>query len=143
MAEMKVTEAEIEAIKLQPHSFHQWAVRHNEAIDRPSGFEVPIVQMLNAWETYGVEHKKRQNSLIGEESVLGRWWSSVGSSILGLLHGERGNLDLGTLDAFITETMRKNGVPVDVDGEQRVTASSERNLNLAGPTPTAISKKAS
>jgi hypothetical protein len=68
-----------------------WVMAHNEAIDWPKGFE----------------------SLIGEDYVLGPEWTQIGTAIRGLLNGETGRLDCGTLDGFILETMRENGVEKD------------------------------
>lgn len=84
-------------------------IRHNDAIDHPKGFEVPIVRMLHFWEMYAVEHAKRFESPIGEDYVLGAEWQAMGEAIRGLLNGETGRLDCGTLDGYILQTMREQG----------------------------------
>lgn len=94
-------------------SYTKWAHRHNEAIDRPRGFEVPIVRMLHFWEMYAAEHAKRWESPIGEDYVLGPEWRDIGLAIRGLLNGETGQLDCGTLDSFILNTLRENAIDTE------------------------------
>lgn len=91
----------------------EWVNRHNAAVERPAGFEAAIVKMLHFWEMYASEHQKRFESPIGEDYVLGPEWRDIGLAIRGLLNGKTGRLDCGTLDAFILETMRENGVETD------------------------------
>jgi len=105
MAKMKM--------ELSNVSFTGVRLMHNEAIDWPKGFEAAIVKMLHFWEMYATEHQKRWESPIGEDYVLGVYWKDMGLSLRGLLNGETGRLDCGTLDAFILETMRENGVETD------------------------------
>jgi hypothetical protein len=69
--------------------------------------------MLRAWEKYATAHKARFDSTIGEDYVLGPRWEEIGMGIRGLLNGETGRLDCGTLDAFILQTLTGNGVSTD------------------------------
>jgi hypothetical protein len=98
----------------------QWVTRHNEAvayaienstlsIGRGMEFSATIARMLLVWAEYAGAHKMKFDSLIGEDYVLGVEWMAMGEAIRGLLNGETGNLDCGTLDAFILDTMRENG----------------------------------
>jgi hypothetical protein len=105
--------ARIKAKLISNQASIAWALKHDEAIDRPRGFEVPIVRMLHFWEMYAVEHQKRWESPIGEDYVLGDYWTDIAKGIRGLLNGETGRLDCGTLDSFILETLRENGVETD------------------------------
>lgn len=109
MAKMKMDEKKFE----RAATGYGYAVRHNEAIDWPKGFETPIVKMLHFWAMYAVEHQKRYESPIGEDYVLGVDWKDMGLALRGLLNGETGRLDCGTLDGFILETMRENGIETD------------------------------
>lgn len=103
--------------KTEPNdSRYTWMAQHNEAIDYPKGFEVPVVRMLLYWAKYAEEHNKRFESPIGEDYVLGPQWQTLGESIRGLLNGETGRLDCGTLDGFILQTMRENGFDKMSDG---------------------------
>jgi hypothetical protein len=86
-----------------------WQSRHNEAIIAPRGPERPIVRLCEAWLAYAEQHRKRYESPIGEDGVLGQEWAAIGLAIRGLLNGETGNLDCGTLDAFVLNTLKGEG----------------------------------
>jgi hypothetical protein len=99
-------------------SLDQQQVRHNEAIDTPRGFEVPIVRMLLYWSKYADEHRKRYEADIHTaDPLIGDSWVEIGQGIRKLLNGETGNLDCGTLDAFILRTLEENGFTLDDDGD--------------------------
>lgn len=88
-----------------------WLRRHVEALERPiAPFESAVVLMSQAWGLYALGHRNRYGSSIGEDGVLGPDWASIGRALLGLLNGETGRLDGGTLDGWVRETMRTNGV---------------------------------
>lgn len=108
MAKIKATIKAADTILM-----NRWDIQHNEAIDWPKGLEAAIVKMLLFWEMYAKEHQKRNESPIGDDYVLGPEWRDIGLAIRGLLNGETGRLDCGTLDAFILETMRENGVETE------------------------------
>ena len=91
-----------------------WAHLHNRAIvevNQISGrsHETAIVSMLKGWEQYAMDHKRRFDSPIDEDYVLGPAWKEIGESIRTLLNGEVGRLDAGTVDGFILDTMAENG----------------------------------
>ena len=96
-----------------------WKTRHDSAIGlaRPSGvrkpFETPIAGMLHLWAQYAADHKAEYDALIGDDYVIGPAWEAIGDGIRELLNGQTGRLDCGTLDAFILDTMRENGVDVE------------------------------
>jgi hypothetical protein len=95
-----------------------WVRRHNEAFDsvvrptagEPRDFEACIILVLDGWLNYAEAHKARYESPIGEDGVLGAEWTRIARGIRGLLNGECGRLDCGTLDGFILRTARENGV---------------------------------
>lgn len=96
-----------------------WQDRHDAAIRHPhlsvarKDFETAIVEMLKGWAKYAEDHKARYEAPIGDDGVLGAYWESMGDALRGLLNGETGRLDCGTLDGFILDTMRFHGVDVD------------------------------
>jgi hypothetical protein len=90
-----------------------WKQRHNDAVMRPNGKERAIVEMTRAWSDYADKHKVRYESTIGEDGVLGPAWEEIGDALRTLLNGETGNLDCGTMDAFLLKTMAGNGVSTD------------------------------
>ena len=88
-----------------------WHERHRDAVIAPaSDKEMPLVFMLRGWAEYADQHARRYESKIGDDGVLGPAWESIGDAMRGLLNGETGRLDCGTLDGFILDTMRANGV---------------------------------
>jgi len=69
--------------------------------------------MLRGWLTYADRHQARYHSGIGADGVLGDEWAALGHAILGLLNGETGRLDCGTLDALIRGTLVAEGFGSD------------------------------
>ena len=91
-----------------------WQTRHNNAAVRPrAGTEESLVAMLRGWATYAHVHKESYDSPIGDDGVLGPEWQAIGESLRGLLNGDIGRLDGGTVDSFIVDTLRDNGAEVD------------------------------
>lgn len=99
------------SLKTNPKLPGDWKERHNAAtmsLGRP--FESAIVHMLEAWARYADDHRARYESPIGEDYVLGPEWRDIGLGIRGLLNGETGRLDCGTLDGFILDTLKAEGI---------------------------------
>lgn len=69
--------------------------------------------MIKGWAKYAEDHRARFESPIGQDGVLGDYWESIGDALRGLLNGDCGRLDCGTLDGFILRTMAGNGVSTD------------------------------
>lgn len=96
-----------------------WQERHNDAVSlaaanfTPKPFESAIVKMLAAWSRYAKDHKARFDSPIGDDGVLGDYWKDAGLAIRGLLNGEMGQLDCGTLDAYILDTLKDNAIDTE------------------------------
>jgi hypothetical protein len=89
-----------------------WVLRHKKAIELPQGPERPIVRLLEAWLLYAEQHQERYESKIGDDGVLGKAWEAIGVALRGLLNGECGRLDCGTLDSIILDSMKENGIDV-------------------------------
>lgn len=89
-----------------------WQERHMSAVLTGRGFERPIVRMIEHWLRYADLHQQRYESKIGDDGVLGQHWEQIGVGLLGLLNGETGNLDCGTLDGLIRDAMKDCGVEV-------------------------------
>lgn len=68
-----------------------------------------VAHMAYAWEQYAQAHADRYGSNIGEDAVIGDAWLALGKSILGLLDGDTGGLDCGSLSHGITAAMRRHG----------------------------------
>ena len=92
-----------------------WAVRHMAAVFKPrDGFESAFGAMLRGWLEYADSHAKACESRIGDDYVLGLEWESIGKALLGLLNGDIGRFDGGTLDHLIRETLKEQGFDLDV-----------------------------
>jgi hypothetical protein len=90
-----------------------WQTRHLAALQTPKGFESAIVGLIRAWAIYADSHKARYDSGIGEDGLLGDFWSQMSKQLRGLLDGETGRLDCGTLATFISETLKAEGFDPD------------------------------
>jgi hypothetical protein len=90
-----------------------WQDRHANAVIKPhEGFESAMVQMLRGWTEYAETVKAKYDSLIGNDYVLGPEWEAIGKGIEGLLNGECGRIDCGTIDGYIRDTLKANGSEV-------------------------------
>jgi len=89
-----------------------WTVRHNKAVFYPTGPEKGIMQILSGWEDYADRHRKRYESLIGDDGFLGPQWEAIGDALRSLLNGELGRLDGGTMDGAILKIMEDNGIEI-------------------------------
>ena len=96
-----------------------WQDRHDAAIKTAANiyvrreFETAVVEMIKGWERYAEDHRVRFESKIGDDGVLGPEWEAIGDALRGLLNGELGRLDGGTLDGFLLNTMRENGIDTE------------------------------
>jgi hypothetical protein len=90
-----------------------WQNRHQSAVLNPTGFERPMVHLLTGWSEYAETHRARYESVIGDDGVLGPAWEEIGDALRTMLNGDLGRLDGGTLDSFILNTMRDNGVNME------------------------------
>ncbi len=87
-----------------------WQDRHNAAVARPRGAERGILGLIRGWVDYALCHRERYESLIGDDGVLGEYWKDAGSAIKGLLDGDVGRLDCGTLSAYICNFAEQHGI---------------------------------
>lgn len=90
-----------------------WQERHTAAVSFPRGPETPIVGLVRAWLQYADAHHRRYEDGIGEDGILGECWSKIGNELRGLLNGELGRLDGGTLDTVIYGAMKAEGFDPD------------------------------
>jgi len=90
-----------------------WKERHMSAVNFPVRFEEPIVNLIKGWLIYADEHQARYESRIGDDGVLGRYWEDIGDSLRGLLNGDCGRLDCGTLDGLILNAMLEAGIETE------------------------------
>ena len=83
-----------------------WQTRHLSAINAPkSEFEKAFVELLSGWLRYADSHAQAYKSRIGDDGVLGAYWAQIGAGLRGLLNGELGRFDGGTLDSVLVSAM--------------------------------------
>lgn len=91
-----------------------WQTRHFGAINAPkSEFEKAFVEMLSGWLRYADSHAQQYESRIGEDGVLGMYWAQIGAGLRGLLNGELGRFDGGTLDSVLVGTLQEQNSDPD------------------------------
>ena len=98
---------------------NDWQERHLAALRRPGVREDGVVHLLQGWLSYASGYSFRFNSNIGDDRVLGEEWFAIGVALLGLLNGELGRLDAGTLDAIIRDNLIEQGFDPDLNERKR------------------------
>jgi hypothetical protein len=89
-----------------PHE-NGWLERHDQA-----ALTHPLARMLDYAERYANQYQARYDSKIGEDGVLGDYFKEILSGIRGLLNGETGGLDCGTMDAAILNLASDVGLDI-------------------------------
>jgi hypothetical protein len=69
--------------------------------------------MCQALEEYAFCHLTTYGSPIGDDGVLGKEWEHIARAVIGLLNGDCGRLDCGTIDAAIRDLGKAAGVNLD------------------------------
>jgi hypothetical protein len=78
-----------------------------------AAFATSIETLLRAWELYAEAHLATYGTPIGSDYVLGAEWVAMGNALLGLLNGELGRLDGGTIDTKVRDIFEKHGFTRD------------------------------
>lgn len=110
-----VQEWNTKGVKAKAGVGYLWADNHANAwagtpfIRIVSPFEMPLKAFLRALADYADAHQARYESPIGEDYVLGEHWKQAARAFLGLLNGESGRFDCGTLDGCVRELARRAG----------------------------------
>lgn len=73
---------------------------------RPQGRALRL--LLLGWEEYAYAHQKEFGSLIGDDGVLGEHWTDIARGIHGLLDGNTGGWDAGSIDHNLREILKAN-----------------------------------
>jgi hypothetical protein len=85
----------------RPKDPHDWRARHRAAEQRPTQGEKAILQLIDALNYYQETHRDIHGSQLAEDGVLGERWIKMVRGAIGLLNGDLGRLDGGTLDAHL------------------------------------------
>lgn len=83
---------------------------HGQAWVAPRGMEKPVVQLVYAIASYGDAVMSELRWNIGDDYVLGAYWKDLIQATRGLLNGDCGRLDCGTVDHMLCEMQRAAGL---------------------------------
>lgn len=75
-------------------------------------YEIAFTNMINGLKLYAQAHQAEYDQPIGDDAVLGDSWENIARGILGLLDGETGKLDPGTIDGSIRRFAVRNGIDI-------------------------------
>lgn len=91
-----------------------WKARHLAAMQTSApGSERAISLMLQGLVLYAKAHQDRFESAIGEDGVLGPCWEDMARGLIGLLNGDCGRLDCGTIDGIIRDAAQAAAVDIN------------------------------
>jgi hypothetical protein len=91
-----------------------WAQAHTMAIGCPrDGYEKALVEMLSGWLRYADAVQDTWGAGVGKDYVLGPCWAQIGAGLRGLLNGDIGRMDGGTLDGLLCRTLEAEGFDPD------------------------------
>lgn len=95
----------------------EWRRKHNKQAAWTErnwiGSGPSIGKMIGGWAYYAEAHQSRYESPIREDGVLGIYWEDIGKGLLGLLNGDIGGFDAGSLDHNIRAFAAQHGVTLE------------------------------
>jgi len=93
----------------------QWMRRHVSAVSHPSNIEKPFVHLMQFLQYFRISYAEQfgSESQIADDSYIGDEYLGILKATRALLSTELGNLDGGTLDAFILEQAKAAGFTED------------------------------
>jgi hypothetical protein len=115
--------ASLLANRIYPNG-RNWQDQHDAAVTRALGnktaqkvfdtnFASITIQQLFGWAAYARAHRLQYKVAISNCTVLGPAWRSIGLELRKFVeHGNTTDLDRGTLDTFIMDTLKENGFDV-------------------------------
>lgn len=102
-------EAMLRKTATRQHKDNRWGARHCAAWREPQPVEAGIVGLIQAAAVYADSHKSRFGSKVGDDGVLGDHWADILRNVRGLLNGECGRLDCGSVDGLILSMLEAEG----------------------------------
>ena len=97
-----------------PVDRNRWSDRHLCAVQRPGSlFEQALVDRLRGWLLYADAHQTIYRSNIGDEDVLRYCWVQIGEGLRGVLTGDHGRLDGGTVHRLLCQTLTEAGLGLE------------------------------
>lgn len=94
-----------------------WKVRHQAARKCPHpGHERALGMLIDGLREYAEVHQAKFESPLGEDWVLGDEWLEAVRAVVGLLNGEIGRLDGGSLWQELEALARSAGFDAGLEG---------------------------
>lgn len=88
----------------------EYMARHQRALQNPRGAERAVTLLRSGLLQYAVEYGARyEGCQLGEDGILGDAWLQLAKGYIGLLNGETGRLDCGTLDGEVRRWALQHG----------------------------------
>lgn len=120
-------EAESARLRALAYSDNGWGARHVRVVSNflvrgpgsplglvaPSGYEGAILTMLYGLAQYADAVRASGNDPVGHDHVLGEYWKDSLHAVGGLLDGDTGRLDAGTVSATIGALAAREGFNPD------------------------------
>jgi len=87
-----------------------WKERHARAYRTPrQGVERALRSIIDGLEEYARGHEAANGSKLSEDYILGEYWISAWSDVRGLLNGDIGRFDGGSLDRRLGDIATAGG----------------------------------
>jgi hypothetical protein len=93
-----------------------WATRHYAAwVTGRGGYwprvdVSPIPRLVDSLAAYADAYNRRYGARLGEDRILGKHWLNAVESVRGMLNGDCGALDCGTVDAVLCSMLSLEGI---------------------------------
>lgn len=97
-------------LMIETHQNAPWAVRHNLEVQRNLN---PVVLAFNALQAMAESHEARFETPIGDDYILGDHWKDMAIGLRGMLNGDCGDLDCGTMDEAILKLAESHGMDLE------------------------------
>ena len=110
--------------EMRAGSPHGWAQRHVRCFTEPQAItdvrpkiimQRTVVGLIMDLVAYADTHEALYESKIGDDGLLGDHWAQMVVNLRGLLNGETGALDCGTVDWLLLKMLAAEGF--DEDGQ--------------------------
>lgn len=94
-------------------AWHEAVSTWHEAKGSKHQFERAIVLAVEALAGFADAHRSAYGSEIGDDGVLGDHWTDAAKAAIGMLNGEEGRLDCGTIDGLIRKLAKRANVDLE------------------------------
>lgn len=113
MTHMNAVNAVTTDMFLRGHKEEAWAKLHWERwVMGGNKWASTLRKLIEGLALYADGYSEVYRTPIGEDAVMGKAWRDAVLAIRGMLDGECGGLDCGTLDTMLLDMIRREGMEV-------------------------------